>query len=379
MADNKSSHLMWIAITLALLVFIFAELKVKHPNLRNSTIDKVEQVDKEPNKNTSIPDLEASRINSGNVSAWNATPSSVLADVKSMNLNSVSIPIRVNIDTTNSNDAKIDKDSETNALNIINTMISNKIKVVVEPYPFVNNGHSTETDLQPNDKALFMKNWSNSVMEIANDIKGLDVKGLYIGSNFAHVEDQSDAFDKLINDLKPIFSGKIIYRTNWWYNATWDAPTTQAFEEKKKTPFFKNVDILSIANYFEISDPDTMDPDQLKANLSNTTVYNRGQNVIGQIEDLHKATGKPIMFGELGITNNIGAMSKPHAYGYPKDSPKNDMIQSVWYQTWIESMSKYDWFDGYSIYAIGDSESEFAPNSKAIQVLKSLNKVDDSL
>lgn len=41
-----------------------------------------------------------------------------------------------------------------------------------------------------------------------------------------------------------------------------------------------------------------------------TTVYNRGQNVVQQLEQLHKATGKPVYFGgfnvparELGLQN----------------------------------------------------------------------------
>ena len=48
----------------------------------------------------------------------------------------------------------------------------------------------------------------------------------------------------------------------------------------------------------------------MKQSLFATTVYNRGQNVVQQLEQLHKATGKPVYFGgfnvparELGLQN----------------------------------------------------------------------------
>lgn len=372
---------MGIVISLAMGVFAVAQPNI--PALASGALANVRHIvdgtktTGGATNNQSIPDLDSGHNNAGDISAWNATPTSALADVKAMNLNTVSIPIRVNIPSITSTEATVDQASADNAVAITKTMIANGIKVIIEPYPFIDNGAGIETALQPTDEAAFMTNWSKAVTDIARQVKDLDVKGMYIGSNFVNLEDQSDAFDKLINELRPIFKGKIIYRTNWWYNATWDAATTQAFEEKKQTPFFKNVDMLSIAAYFEVSDPDEMDVNKLKAQLSNTSIYNRGQNIIGQIEDLHKATGKPIMFGEMGITNYVGAMSKPYTFEFDDNAAKNDMIQSVWYQAWIETMNQYDWFKGYSVFAIGDKASEFYPNAKAQETLKKLNKNAD--
>lgn len=386
MADHEISKLMWMAIAVSLTTGIFA---ISQPGIRTASAGVladvqhvVDQIHIPDGSNTSdnskpIPGLDSGANNSGDISAWNATPTSALADVKAMNLNTVSIPIRVNIPSLNSNEATIDQTSADNAIAISKAMIKNGIKVIIEPYPFIDNGNGVETALQPTNKETFMSNWSAAVMGIATQVKDLDVKGLYIGSNFTNLEDQSNAFDTLISNLRPIFKGKLIYRTNWWYNATWDEATTKAFEEKKKTPFFKNVDMLSIAAYFEISDPDTMNVDELKALLYKTNVYNREQNVIGQIEDLHNETGKPIMFGEMGITNYVGAMAKPYAFQFGEGAQKNDKIQSVWYQAWIETMNQYDWFKGYSIFAIGDKASEFYPNADAQQTLKNINKNAD--
>ena len=50
--------------------------------------------------------------------------------------------------------------------------------------------------------------------------------------------------------------------------------------------------------------------EEVKQSLFATTVYNRGQNVVQQLEQLHNATGKPVYFGgfnvparELGLQN----------------------------------------------------------------------------
>lgn len=223
-------------------MFLFG-LKVAFPNLITGVTDKMTQGARGLNNSDlasdKIPDLENSKIRSGNVSAWNSTISSTLRDVKSMNLNTVTIPIRVNIDSLTSNNATIDKDSEAVAISSIKMLIQNKIKVIVEPYPFIDNGNGGETSLQPTDELLFMKNWSKSVLDIATDIKDLDVKGLYIGSNFYNLEDQSELFNNLISSVRSVFKGKLIYRTNWWYNASWSKESMDFFENKKQTHFLK--------------------------------------------------------------------------------------------------------------------------------------------
>ncbi len=39
----------------------------------------------------------------------------------------------------------------------------------------------------------------------------------------------------------------------------------------------------------------------MKQSLFATTVYNRGQNVVQQLEQLHNATGKPVYFGGFNV------------------------------------------------------------------------------
>lgn len=324
----------------------------------------------------SISQTEISFANGGDVSAWAESPDDVLADVKSMNLNSVSIPVKVNISSTSGTDAAVDTQSLALAESMVALMNKNHINTIIEPYPYIANGTEAEVDINPTDKHAFMENWGSSVDTIAKSVSKYDnVTGLYIGSNFVNLEDQTADFDSLIDNLHSIFKGQIIYRTNWWYNATWDAATTEAFEKKKETPMFKKVDVLSIASYFEVTnDADIMSVPDLKVAMNNTSKNSRGQKIIDQIKELHEATGKPITFGELGITNYVGAMSQPYQMTFPTGTAQNDEIQSVWYTAWIETMRQYDWFKGYYVFGVGDTSSAFYPNSKTKATLYNLNK-----
>lgn len=314
-------------------------------------------------------------LNGGDVSAWNTTPEQIKADVKSMNLNSVSVPFVIDIPNLQSSQANL-RDM-THSLEIVKELKAEGKRVIVEPYPLIASSDEggDETSLNPTDKDLFMKNWSDAVLTVAKAVKGYAPEGLYIGSNFVKLEQtESKSFDKLIEDLRPEFKGNILYRTNFWYTADWAPETISNFNDKKQIEFFKNVDVLSIAAYFEVSDPDEMDVTKLREKMKNVTVYNRGQNIIKELEELHQATGKPIIFGELGITNHTTAMKQPYAYWLDSSLPTDENIQSVWYEAWIKEMRQYSWFYGYTIFSIGEKESVFYPNAKAQETLRALNK-----
>lgn len=369
---EQNTNRMWWTIGVILLggVLLFGTIIVLNKDSMPELSSKFTSLSKKSDNHT--PNITFAK--GGDVSAWSSSPSEVISDIDSMKLNSISIPVKVNISNASNSDATIDDSSMQYAQTIAAMMKTKNINTVIEPYPYIDNGIQTEVDLNPKNKHEFMVNWGNAVKTIATSFAKYDnVTGLYIGSNFVHLENQTDEFVSLINDLRPLFKGNIIYRTNWWYNAVWDETTTKAFETKKETPLFKKVDILSIASYFEVTnDKDIMSVPELKSALNSTLKYSREQHIIDQIKELHEASGKPITFGELGITNYEGSMSQPYKYDYDITSPINDDIQSIWYTAWIETMNQYDWFKGYYLFGVGDSNSVFAPNSKTKETIRNL-------
>lgn len=313
-------------------------------------------------------------IKSANVSMFGADEKTVIENVDYMGLNTVTVPVKVVIDNVSSNNATI-QDLDW-SINLANTLKERGINVIIEPYPYINQGTEVETNLLPTDPNLFFENWGKVVTELAKLSEENGYYGLYVGSSFAKLEELENSetlFGKLIENTRKDFTGKIIYRTNWWYDADWEGLPETRLSKKINTQFYKQVDILAIAAYFEISETDIMDVDSLSKAFTQTTIHNRNQNVIKDIEDLQKAINKPIMFGELGISNKVGSMGKPYDYNVNQTDNMNENIQAIWLESWITTMSKYEWFKGYSIFSIGEKTSNFYPNESAQTVIKNLD------
>lgn len=59
----------------------------------------------------------------------------------------------------------------------------------------------------------------------------------------------------------------------------------QKFIEKINRPYLKKVDIVSIDSWFEVSGKRNPSYEEVKQSLFATTVYNRGQNVVQQLNN----------------------------------------------------------------------------------------------
>lgn len=375
--EQNTNRLYWaIGVIVIASFLLFGSLKVFGIDLLPKVTGKINNTFKEHELKT-----WPTTLNGGNASVYSGSDEGsvdsagfgqeLLSDAKKMKLNTVTIPVVVAIDSQGSNSGEVLDYSLNRALALSKIMSKNGIRTIIEPYPLIADGAVGESYFKPNDKSAFMDSWTGNVLSIIDAFKDEPTAGIYIGSNLTQLEDQNEAFNSLIKKARSSYSGKIIYRTNYWYNAVWDEATTKAFQDKKATPFFKNVDILSVAAYFELSSPDVFDVKTLQDRMSSTNVYSRQQNVLSQIRELHEATGKEIMFGELGISNHETSMSQP--WNSQLSTPVDDRIQSIWYRAWIEQMRKESWFNGYSIFAIGYKGEALIPNEAAKQTIASLN------
>uniref|UniRef100_UPI00406C3942 glycoside hydrolase family 113 n=1 Tax=Bacillus sp. FSL R5-0443 TaxID=2975302 RepID=UPI00406C3942 len=295
----------------------------------------------------------------GNVSAFGRKYySDVSNDSTVLNLNTVTIPILINaVDASDSNPTVVDY-TYNEAWDMIPKLKNDGYNVILEPYPFIANGTIAETDWMPSDLDQWFAAWNNILQDFAKKCEQFKLDGLYIASNLVHMEDSTEKWKSVITGIRSLFSGKLLYRTNYWVTADWAPETIAAYNKKLNNPIFGLVDIIAIAAYFELTDNRNPSIDQLIDAIYSVPLYGRGQNIFKEIKAFYDKWNKPIFFGELGIPPYSNSPEQPHnAFGDLGEY--NESIQANWFEAWIRVFQAQDWWQGYSVYAISDEKSVY--------------------
>lgn len=96
----------------------------------------------------------------------------------------------------------------------------------------------------------------------------------------------------------------------------------------------------------------------MKQSLFATTVYNREQNVVQQLEQLHKATGKPVYFGGFNVPARELGLQNPWNPDVSNVFSKN--VQLNGWRAYRDVLEPKPYFKGFSIWFIGSNDSTHA-------------------
>ncbi|MGO0903233.1 glycoside hydrolase family 113 [Clostridioides difficile] len=297
----------------------------------------------------------------------------VMKDIDKLGLNTVNVPIIINVDEINSDIMTIDNSSKEKAIKLIKKLNKKGISTILEAYPWIENGELYETDWNPRNKERFFYTWQNTILnELIIDVANpLDVNVLNIGSNLVHLEEYQKNWSEIIDFVQSKFDGLVTYRTNWWYTKKDDLNSKLSYEQKLNNNFFDKLDFISIAAYFELSNKPINTVDELVSALHSSTVNNRRQNIKEEIYNLYKVHGKPIFFGELGFSNRENASSQP--WNHIPSEVINDEEQARCFEAYKKVFENEDWINGFSVFCVGkiDEEKFFYPSKESIKVIKS--------
>lgn len=310
------------------------------------------------------------KIKSGNLSV-DYTVDKTLKDVDSMKLNTVNVPIEVDISDLSANSISVNKKSIEKAKIIIDKLNKRNINVILEPYPWINKGQDYETKMQPKDINKFFYVWKNEVVGKIIDEVAVPkrVDALCIASNFVNLENYSDKWCDIIDFSRSRYKGLITYKTNWWYTATWDKESKKKFNDKLNNKIFSKVDYISVAAYFEITPNAVNNVDYIKNSLYATTINGRGQRIVDELNELHEKWNKPIFFGELGFPRRDFASKEPWN---PEPSNIEDGNEQARCFKAYKMVFTQSWFLGFSVFAIGNTEGikNYYPSKESKEVIK---------
>lgn len=312
------------------------------------------------------------KIKSANLST-DYTIETALKDIEKFGLNTVNIPIAINICDLTSSDMNIDYYSQNKAIELIKILKERKIRIILEPYPWIANGSEYETEWNPNDIDAFFWNWKTNVLkvlidEVANPYK-VDI--LNIGTGFNHMEYAHGYWFDLIDYVREHYDGLITYRTSWWITAAWDHDTTLFYENKLNNPLFSKIDIISIAAYFELTENDTNSTENLVKSLDGTQIFGRNQNVRQEIKNFHDKWGKPVFFGELGFPRTIKASI--HPWNPFQSTTIDNKEQANCFEAYKIVFENEPWLIGFSVFAIGEHSEDkwYYPSDESADIIKS--------
>ena len=311
------------------------------------------------------------KIKSGNLSTDYSIPTA-LSDIKRLGLNTVNVPVVINVSSLSSSDMTIDNNSKERAISLIKILKENHINVILEPYPWIKNGSLPETAWKPTDINAYFWNWKNKVLRvlIREIAEPYDVDALIISSNMASLEYAQDYWLDTISFVRNSYDGLVTYKTSWWYTSSADKKTIQDYNNKLNNKLFSKLDFISVGAYFELSDKTTNTVTTLVKALSKSQVLNRDQNVVQQLKNFNIKWDKPVYFAELGFPSRDFAAN--HPWNPSPSTTVNKLEQANCFEAYRRVFEKENWVLGFSVFAIGEhgADKHYLPSEESVKVIK---------
>lgn len=323
------------------------------------------------------------KIKSGNLST-DYTVEEALADIEKFELNTINIPIVINIDSLTSSDMNIYENSLERSKMLLDELKGRDINIILEPYPWIANGSEYETELDPENKEEFFYNWKLKVLKPLIDEIAIPyhIDAFNVATSFSKLEYMEDNFCDMIDYVRQYYKGLVTYRTSFWVTTNWNYENSMEsqnqlrsqYEQKLNNKLFSKVDFISIASYFELTDNEINTVDNLVNAIDSSQRYDRKQRIEEEIRALNEKWQKPIFFGELGFPKTEGATIEP--WNPYRSSVINSEEQGNGFEAYKIAYANEPWFLGFSIFAIGNQGEDkmYYPGKEATEVIRSWYK-----
>lgn len=315
-----------------------------------------------PTVNDAVPDQTDAFLKAGSVSPSGGMDSNqIIKEAQDLGLNAVTVSLLTDFgDLHGSNPTIAQADWDKMAANVT-ALQAKGYKVIIQLYPVINNLRDVETAWAPSNKDQFFRQYDQLLERTAKFAEQNNVYGMYMATNLVQTEQYEDDWETAIQKVRALYHGQIFFRTNWWYYADWAPDTVTNYNNMLNRKFWKDVDVIAIASYFELTAKPNPTSEDLQKALYDVPYNNRHQNIVAQVQALHDKWHKPIFFGELGLAPHPLAASQPWSDHNASHTPSNDQIVANWFDAFYQVFSKYDWWKGYSIFTIDDPNSMYNP------------------
>lgn len=144
-------------------------------------------------------------------------------------------------------------------------------------------------NIEPQDKVAWFESYTHLVLDYAKLAEEEGVEILNIGTEFNSLERETKQWVKLIEAVRGVYHGQLIYSVNWW-NDSYDIG------------FWEKLDLIGVDAYFPLDAPKEATVEQLIA---------AWQPWIAQMAQFQALFDKRLVFTELGAASQTGSHQKP--------------------------------------------------------------------
>ena len=196
--------------------------------------------------------------------------------------------------------------------------------------------------IDPSDVGAWFSSYQVFIDHYAQLAQADGVWLLFAGSELTAVESYTTNWQQTISSVRQYFSGLVGYEQNW--------------DVVGHPQFLADVDVVGVSAYFPLDDGADPSVSQLVADWSNShaSAY-AGRNWVGDLTHLANATGKPILFGEVGYMDSTYAGKQPFLNSFYS---ADGQLQANLYQALLQTFSGYSWWMGVSWWEWSDNPAD---------------------
>ena len=234
----------------------------------------------------------------------------------------------------------------------INLAKEQGLKVLLKPHLWIHDIWVGNLDFDnAKDWKSFESSYSNFILHYAQIADSMKVEAYCIGVELRKIAKQRPLFwNKLIDSVRTIYSGKLTYAANW--------------DNYETIPFWSKLDYIGIDAYFPVSEEKTP---------SVKSCYEGWGSNFKKIKALSKKVNKKVIFTEFGYRNVDFTGTKPwedSRLSMFNTEGQNNAYQAIfdrfWHESWFEGGFLWKWYPNHS-QAGGKENNRFTPQNKPVE------------
>lgn len=212
-----------------------------------------------------------------------------------------------------------------NMIPVINQAHFTHKKVMMKPHIWVRNiGWAGNLNFSDKEWLEWQENYTSRIIDFAIFAEKHKVASFCIGVELkSAIEHDSNYFFELIESVRSVFSGEIVYASNW--------------DNYFNIPFWSTLDYIGIDCYFPISSANHPSKEELKIS------WKKRLELMKETSIKHN---KKILFTEFGYRSSNKALGKQWEIEYKENIAVNLSLQTLGYQVFFEEVFSKDYIAG---------------------------------